>query len=430
MFSLKKKQVELSILGKKFPDVGIFVQDSVLLLQMKIIGLTEEDLHIVKAIKPYVEIKVQDVVEAFYGTIGSVPEFVNMIETHSSSKRLHQTMNHHLIEMLDGRIDENYIEVRRRVANRHVLIGLNTKWYLAAFNNLESAIIDIVYGLDLHPLETKKVIEAVRKICNLEQQIVLDEYDRVARLIAEESQQKIKMEVKEVIGSISTILEEQSLKTNIAVVDLISNTKNVNELLKSSIEDAQGTKKASDEGYGQLQLLSHQTKEINEKTIEMTEMVKHLDHSSSEIQAVVEIVKDIAGQTNLLALNSAIEAARAGEHGKGFAVVAEEVRKLADQTKQSVEKIAILIGMSSEVTTQVIGSIHQIQQLVHNGIEENEKSLKSFEKISSTVDTTISDFETVGLQVEELSQTVERIGSSTEKLEDAASKLKETLGTF
>ena len=138
-------------------------------------------------------------------------------------------------------------------------------------------------------------------------------------------------------------LELQSHETNEAVMELISSTQNVNELLQHSIEKAQKTKDASSEGFKHISLLSEQTKEINHKTIDMTEMVEELNQSSSEIQAVVEIVKNIAGQTNLLALNSAIEAARAGEHGKGFAVVADEVRKLADQTKQSVEQIANLL---------------------------------------------------------------------------------------
>ncbi len=159
-------------------------------------------------------------------------------------------------------------------------------------------------------------------------------------------------------------------------------------------------------------------------------MVQALNQSSSEIHAVVEIVKNIAGQTNLLALNSAIEAARAGEHGKGFAVVAEEVRKLADQTKQSVEQIATLISLSSDVTGKVIDSIHQIQTLVENGLEQNEQTLQSFEKISETVDSTIADFENVGSQIEELSNIVEKIGESSENLEVAASRLEKTIETF
>ena len=63
-----------------------------------------------------------------------------------------------------------------------------------------------------------------------------------------------------------------------------------------------------------------------------------LEQRVGSIQNVVELIKGISDQTNLLALNASIEAARAGEQGKGFAVVAEEVRKLAEQSKEQPEK--------------------------------------------------------------------------------------------
>ena len=430
LFALKKKGVKNSLFNERYPDVGIFVRNSDLLLQLKIIGLTEEDLHIIRAIKPYVEAEIQEIVEIFYKAIGEGIEFRKMISANSTVERLHYTLKTHMVEMFDGRIDDRFIEVRRRVANKHVLIGLTTKWYLASFYNLEAKIQEILFGLKLDYIETQKAIQAVRKIFSFEEQIVLDEYDRVASNVLKEQQKNVKAQVKEVIGNISATLEKQSLSTNATVSELIANTRHVKELLQNSIMDAQGTKKASGEGYEQLQHLSKQTMEINNNTIVMTRLVEDLNRSSSEIQAVVEIVKNIAGQTNLLALNSAIEAARAGEHGKGFAVVADEVRKLADQTKQSVEKIATLIGMSSVVTSQVIESIHQIQNLVQDGIEQNEKSLKSFEKISSSVDATILDFENVGEQVGELSSIVENIGDSIGQLEVASTTLKETIGRF
>lgn len=429
MLSFKKKYNERTII-KNFSDIGIFLSDSEALLQLKIIDLTQEDLQIVRSVKPFVEERIKEIVEAFYGTIGSISQFSDMINKHSTTERLHQTLRHHIVEMFEGKIDGKYIENRRRASNMHAHIGLTTKWYLAGFQKLEKTIRNIIFSLKLSQEETEKIINAVSKICNFEQQIVLEEYDRVSQNIVTEQQNKVKYDVKEVIGSISKNLELQSQETNEAVAELIASTRQVNELLQNSIEDAQGTKTASGEGYEQLKLLSHQTKEINNKTVQMTKMVQALDQSSSEIQAVVEIVKNIAGQTNLLALNSAIEAARAGEHGKGFAVVADEVRKLADQTKQSVEQIATLIGMSSEVTSQVIDSIHQIQTLVQHGMEQNEKSLESFEKVSVSVDTTISDFENFGSQVEELSSIVEKIGESSEKLEDAAAKLDETITAF
>ena len=162
----------------------------------------------------------------------------------------------------------------------------------------------------------------------------------------------------------------------------------------------------------------------------MSQMVQALDSSSSEIHAVIEIVKNIAGQTNLLALNSAIEAARAGEHGKGFAVVADEVRKLADQTKHSVEQIAKLIGDSSGVTNNVIQAIKEIQVLVNSGIEQNGKALLAFNNISKSVDGTISNFQNVGEQMDELSKVVEVIGHASEEMEEAATNLEATIRSF
>lgn len=425
-----RHQNQRSIFSEKYENVGITLTDPELLLQLKIIELSVEDLQVARTLKPQIEARVMEIVDAFYKQLEIVPEFRNMIETYSSSERLHQTLNKHLIEMFDGRIDEQYLENRRRISMMHVKIGLTTKWYLASFEKLAAEIHNVIFDLNLNQDDTRKAIHTINKMINFEQQIVLEGYEKVSDDIALKKQEEIRFDVKDTIGSISRDLDRQSQQTNEAVMELIASTKSVNELLQRSIVDAQKTKDASSNGFKQISLLSEQTKEIHDKTIDMINNVEALNQSSSEIQAVVEIVKNIAGQTNLLALNSAIEAARAGEHGKGFAVVADEVRKLADQTKQSVEQIANLISLSSGVTGKVIESIDQIQQLIENGIEQNEKSLQSFDKISQTVDSTITDFENVGIQIEELSSIVEKIGKSSDHLEAAASRLENSIQTF
>lgn len=226
---------------------------------------------------------------------------------------------------------------------------------------------------------------------------------------------------------VSSQLESQAHETNEFVVELSASMGELLQFLQRGRGTVLTAVETSEEGALQMTRMSEQTKEIDEKTEEMTRLIHELNQSSSEIYSVVEIVKDIAGKTNLLALNSAIEAARAGENGKGFSVVAGEVGKLADQTKNSVEKIAELIKWSGEVTMKVVTAIEQIQSLSSKSMEQSEQTTATFEKISTTVEQTISDFEHVSMDLDGCVPIIKRIGESTERLEIAALNLEESI---
>ncbi|MGM7636708.1 protoglobin domain-containing protein [Bacillus sp. Hm123] len=105
----KKKQAVHSLHSNiDLSSVGIFIHRQERLDQLQMIHLTIEDLRNIRLLKPTIEQNIEAVVEAFYSTIMAVPHLMNIIQKHSTTDRLRQTLRHHLIELFEGRIDDDY----------------------------------------------------------------------------------------------------------------------------------------------------------------------------------------------------------------------------------------------------------------------------------------------------------------------------------
>jgi methyl-accepting chemotaxis protein len=188
------------------------------------------------------------------------------------------------------------------------------------------------------------------------------------------------------------------------------------EVSETSIEAS----KQANEGNQAIQKAIDQMDLIRASVSDSSQLVKQLGARSQEIGQIVDAITEISAQTNLLALNAAIEAARAGEHGRGFAVVADEVRKLAEQSRQSAEQIVTIIRHVQMETDHAIVSMDRGDQEVRTGTVIMQEAGEAFRKIIHAVQEVADQIQEVSAASEEMSASTQQVAASLQNMKSIA----------
>ena len=161
-----------------------------------------------------------------------------------------------------------------------------------------------------------------------------------------------------------------------------------------------------------MQKLQDQALQVSQTNVQITEAMERLQDKTQAMAEIATIILSISSQTNLLALNASIESARAGEAGRGFAVVAEQIRQLAEETRNSTESITNLIKELNINADDVVTVIRSSVSAAESQNEMIDITAHAFESLSNNMNTLINHIREIDTRIENLSTSNNQITES------------------
>ncbi|NEZ61423.1 methyl-accepting chemotaxis protein [Leptolyngbyaceae cyanobacterium CCMR0082] len=256
-------------------------------------------------------------------------------------------------------------------------------------------------------------------------------------------------------SDIAATVEAQEQAVTEQTSSVTQTTSTIEDLGAASLQAAQkadtsadGAREAltlSETGSQAVENTVQEIEELQSKVGAIADQIMQLSEQTDQISIISNLVADVADQTNMLALNAAVEAARAGEQGKGFAVVAGEIRKLADQSRDSASKIGTLVeAIQSSINSTVMVTdegtktakagietakdtanvFNQIAEAINEVYNNSQQIAQTAKRQAVGVQQAVSAMNTINLGAKETVSAVSKVQDSTETLQTIAKELQ------
>lgn len=177
-----------------------------------------------------------------------------------------------------------------------------------------------------------------------------------------------------------------SINQTTATVEEVKQTAQISsQKAKYVVEIAQKTAQVSQSGKKAVDDSMSSMEDIRKQMDFVTDSVIRLSEQTQAISDIISTIDGLAEQSNLLAVNAAIEAAKANEHGRGFSVVAQEVRKLAEQSRQATAQVRGILNNIQKATNTAVMTAEQGNKSVEEGMKKSEITKDAIQTLSSSI---------------------------------------------
>ncbi|GEN35381.1 MULTISPECIES: globin-coupled sensor protein [Aneurinibacillus] len=389
--------------------------------KVQFVGLTEEDLQRLVAIRPIFTKYVADIVKSFYDQIMKVPSLMAIINNHSSVDKLRQTLERYLLDMVSGEIGQDYIVRRKIIGNVHNRINLFPEWYIGAYTLIQNEVLALLLREMASPSEAREAFTSFQRLCSFDMQIAISTYidSYTSSMMRLNEIERIQHRLNESSEMLVATAEETSAsigEKEAHVMQMLEGTRDIQESSQQMVNDVE-------EGKTEISSALQEIDRIVEIMDETRDKSKELIESANKIGEIVQVIHAISNKTNVLSLNASIEAARAGEHGRGFTVVAKEVRNLAMQTQAALNHIHEQISMVQNNVNSFENSFEQIAKQTNRFREINTAIMNIMNNSSVQVRANSEKIKNVSNYILDFQQTFNEISTASEQVAKMAEEL-------
>ena len=407
--------------------------------------LQQEDAERIEELAQFAEEHTGEIVDRLYEHFLAFDETGSFLSDEEVLKRLRRTQSAYFLKLFDGEYGEEYMQDRLRIGRTHERIGLEPKWYLGAYARYINLLVPrLAERFDDDSEAFADNLSSLLKVFFLDMGFAIDTYVEARRRREQELTQqftsslgsyaaKLESSTNEIAAAISQ--QSASARQQAAAVSEVTST--AEELQQTSaqaqdhaqevIENSEGSVAVARRGNEAVEDSVEAMKQIRRQVESIAEKILNLSEQTQQVGEIIESVSEIAEQSKLLALNASIEASRAGEHGRGFSVVADEMRTLADQSKEATRQVRSILGEIQKATNSAVIATEEGSKKVESGVDLAEEAGETIHTLSQVTEEAADAAQLIDASSNQQSRGIQQVSEAMGQIDEAMHDFTEGL---